>query len=316
MVGDYKMPCYFPNRAYWSVDDNEHGNRYITFKHREGFVDLPVMLPCGKCIGCRLEHARQWAVRCVHEASMHESNCFITLTYNDDNLPEHGSLKKKDLQDFFKRLRRSNPGETIRYYAAGEYGDNLGRPHYHACIFGYDFKDKEVFVAGQRKYPRNQYSNAFESTLYTSKHLEERWQNGFCTIGDLTFESAGYVARYCTKKVSGDKAVKHYGKKQPEFAIMSRKPGIGKGWIEKYKGDIYPKDFFTHKGQKMRPVRFYDKHVEEEKPKLLKEVKQKRFEYNAENYESSQRKIERWHFKRKQAKQLLKRRLDHGTNGI
>lgn len=235
----------------------------------------PFEVPCGQCIGCRLERARQWAVRCVHEAQMHDENCFITLTYNNDNLPEDKSVHKRHLQLFFKRLRRKI-GKELRYYACGEYGDRLGRPHYHACIFGVDFHDKTHLRGSNYRWHRNHFKKGHVHDLYRSTLLEDRWPYGYSTVGELTFESAGYVARYCTKKITGEKSKDHYGDKNPEFALMSSRPGIGYSWYQKYKTDVYPKDFFTINGVKNKPPRYYDDLLARDDPMLLEDIKFKR----------------------------------------
>lgn len=301
------MVCYFLQRAYRSVEVSpKTGKRPLKFKPQGAYIDLPVMLPCGKCIGCRLEQSRQWAVRCVHESSMHDENSFLTLTYNDEHLPEDGTLVKSHLQGFIKKLRRKT-GKELRYYGCGEYGDKLGRPHYHIIVFGYEPKDKEVLVSGQVRRFKNIFSTKIANDLFTSKEIEERWGKGFCTAGSVSFDSAGYVARYCVKKISGDKAISHYGKKIPEFAIMSRKPGLGKLWIEKYLTDVYPKDFFTLDGVKMRPPRYYDIHLEEVNPELMKKIKKRREIKERENYETCDRKHARDKHKKLQTKSLKRR---------
>src|SRR4051794_29862641 len=100
------MPCFRPLKGYRArVTNPDTGKRSIVFNARKGFNDLPVDLPCGQCIGCRLERSRQWAIRCSHEAKLHEENCFITLTYAPEHLPPGGTLVVKDFQDFMKRLR-------------------------------------------------------------------------------------------------------------------------------------------------------------------------------------------------------------------
>ena len=131
------MPCYTPLKGWRSQERTESGKRAITFRLREGYADMPVDVPCGQCIGCRLERSRQWAVRCMHEASLYENNCFITLTYNEDHIPSDGSLKKDHFQKFMKRLRKKF-GAGIRFFHCGEYGAELSRPHYHAILFNFD----------------------------------------------------------------------------------------------------------------------------------------------------------------------------------
>lgn len=237
-------------------------------------------LPCGQCIGCRLERSRQWAMRCVHEASMHENNCFITLTYNPENCPPDGGLIKRDFQLFMKRLRRSQPGKKIRFYHCGEYGDRNNRPHYHAIIFGHNFDDWVYLFDSPSGEP-----------IFTSPTLESIWGLGFVTVGTVTFESAGYVARYCMKKVNGKMAehidektdLRHYERINaftgeihqvlPEYSTMSRRPGIGHDWISRYTIDCYPKDFTTIRGVRMRPPKYYDRYLESIDPDMYDDIK-------------------------------------------
>lgn len=243
-------------------------------------------VPCGQCFGCRLERSRQWATRCMHEASLYENNCFITLTYEDKFVPAGESLDKDAFQLFMKRLRKkfsglspvvADDGSTtypIRYYMCGEYGDDYGRPHYHACLFNYDFVDKTLFKVDR------------ETRLYISNELCSLWPFGFSTIGDVTFDSAAYVARYVMKKITGDMADEHYlsvdphtgemFRRVPEFTTMSRRPGIGRGWFDKFKSDVYPSDEVVVRGFRSRPPRYYDTFVpdsELDKLKRLRKVK-------------------------------------------
>jgi len=241
----------------------------------------PAKRPCGSCLDCRLTYARQWAVRCIHESMMHKENCFITLTYNQENLPPDRSVHKSDIQKFMKRLRRQIEPKKVRYFGCGEYGSKFSRPHYHLCLFGHNFSDKEIRKAGLKRRFRNTFKTGHDHDLFTSQRLEEVWQKGFCTIGELTFESAGYTARYVTKKVTGEKKDAHYGvyapgKRNPEFAVMSRRPGIGKPWIDKYMSDVYPKDYSTVRGHKQKPPRYYDTYYAKEHPKAWEKLKTKR----------------------------------------
>jgi len=136
------MACYHPISA-WRGEILESGKRSVIFdRTKECLPDSEMSIPCGQCIGCRLERSRQWALRCVHEAALYQDNCFITLTYNDENLPKTQTLVLEDVQKFWKRLRKHFKTKQIRYYLAGEYGELTLRPHYHACVFGFDFKDK------------------------------------------------------------------------------------------------------------------------------------------------------------------------------
>lgn len=224
---------------------------------------MPINLPCGRCIGCRLERSRQWAVRCTHEASLYVENSFITLTYNDEHLPAGGTLVKKDHQDFMKRLRWRF-GDGIRFFNCGEYGERFQRPHYHTCLFNFDFPDKR---------PWRKTRAGFQ--IWRSRALEELWTFGNSEIGSVSFESAAYVARYITKKVTGERgwwakggewhpgASEFYGGRQPEYCTMSRRPGIAKPWLTRHGfSDMYPSDFLTLRGRKMRPPRYYDSQFE------------------------------------------------------
>jgi len=228
-------------------------------------------IPCGQCIACRLEKSRQWAIRCVYEAQQHEKNCFITLTYKPEMEPKNHSLVKRDLQLFIKRLRKKF-GSKIRFFACGEYGDKNNRPHYHACLFNHDFHDKTLWAMRDN------------IPLYRSEDLEKIWPNGFCTIGDVTFESAAYVARYCLKKITGGAAKEHYGERQPEFTNMSRRPGIGREWYDKYHKDVYAIDsIITRNNLKMRPPKYYDSLYDRFFPKEMEVIKTKRQAHHNES---------------------------------
>lgn len=216
-------------------------------------------IPCGQCVGCRLEHSRQWAVRCMHEAQMHEASSFVTLTYDDEHLPKDKSLHLEHWTNFAKRLRKQVG--PFRFLHCGEYGDKLHRPHYHACIFGLDFIED-----------REQYKKA----LFLSPLLNKTWGMGFAVIGSLTFESAAYVSRYVVKKITGKAAEDHYQGRKPEYATMSRRPGLGQTWFNKYHSEVYPSDEVIVRGKKCKPPRYYDKLLEKQNPELLKLIKDQR----------------------------------------
>lgn len=258
------------------------GKRPLVFKETEGAPLSRLDIPCGQCIGCRLERSRQWAIRCVHEASLHDDNAFITLTYNNENLPDNGGLVKKDFQTFMKRLRKSLSPIKIKFFMCGEYGqdDNqptgLGRPHFHACIFGYSFPDRQLYAVRD------------EVRLYVSEELQRCWKKGFSTVGDVTFESAAYVARYVMKKITGDDAEDHYRKIDksgslskviPEYVTMSRGGREGRGiaydWWSEFKKDT-EKDFITVRGVKMKPPKYYDNLFSAEAEEVFEKIKKAR----------------------------------------
>jgi hypothetical protein len=202
------MACFHPILGMRSRTMSANGKYPIVFDHREGYTDLPVEVPCGQCIGCRIDRSRSWAIRCVHESLMHERNCFITLTYDDVHLPEDGSVHLEDFQLFMKRLRKKY-GCSIRFFHCGEYGEKLSRPHYHAILFGFDFEDKESFR-------RNKGSNYF-----ISQSLASLWPFGFHVIADCNFSTIYYTTKYCLKKVVGKRADEHYQGRKPEYVTMS-----------------------------------------------------------------------------------------------
>jgi hypothetical protein len=187
------MPCYHPISAWQLLNvKTAKGKPTISFKNpyaRPSPTRVGIQVPCGQCIGCRLERSRQWAIRCVHEAYGHEDNAFITLTYAPEHLPHDVSLNISHFQKFMKRLRKAISPKLVRFFHCGEYGELNQRPHYHACLFGYDFPDKVLYTIRD------------ECRLYRSPMLEKLWPMGFATVGDVTFESAAYVARYITKKL-------------------------------------------------------------------------------------------------------------------
>lgn len=255
------MKCNGPLHGWFSSDKASGKGRRVVFRSSEAFVDLHVDVPCGKCLGCKLERSREWAVRCVHEAQMWRSNVFVTLTYRsecegvfceslhpgDSHLPQVNglpTLRPRDFRNFMKRLRHEVPG--VRFLQAGEYGKK-GRCHHHALLFNCDFDDKYPVV--ERKF----------GMLYRSPTLERLWPFGFSSIASVAFESAAYVARYTLKKVNGDEAEAFYAGREPEYMTMSRRPGIGAKWLEKYMSDVYPRGVVvTRGGVRSMPPRFYD----------------------------------------------------------
>lgn len=210
----------------------------------------------------------------MHEASLYESNCFVTLTYADEHLPAHGSLRKRDFVLFMKRLRLSIAPARVRYFHCGEYGAVTSRPHYHVLLFGYDFPDKRPWTV----------RNGLQ--VFRSEKLESLWSFGNTEIGSVTFESASYVARYVVDKITGSAAEAHYSRVdlatgevirvESEYSTMSRRPGIGAGWFAKYGKEVYPADSVVARGRLMKPPRFYDGQFEIVDPEGFSAVKRDR----------------------------------------
>lgn len=203
----------------------------------------------------------------MHEASCHERNSFVTLTYEEDPI----SLRYDHLQQFFRRMRKR--GLPVRYYACGEYGDGMGRPHFHACLFGQDFRDDAV---------------PWSDGLWLSADLMELWGHGFCVAGELSFESAAYVAGYVMKKMTGEAAFDHYWRVhedtgeavqiEPEKGLMSRRPGIGSGWLDTYMEEVVRDDSVIVRGHESKPPRYYDKRIEAVDEVVFEAIKQRRRE--------------------------------------
>lgn len=214
----------------------------------------------------------------MNELQDHNGSLFITLTYNDKNLPKNKSLCPQHLTNFFKRLRKSY-SKPLRHYSCGEYGDSTARPHYHAIIFGLELKDLEY-------YTHNNGNN-----LYNSSYMDKTWSHGTVIIGNVTFESCAYVARYILKKVTGKDSWQSYAQldketgeitneREKEFTRMSNRPGIGSKWYSQYKSDIWNNDgtLYIRGGIPTKPPRFYEDKYELENPKHLQIIKQRRAE--------------------------------------
>lgn len=265
-------------------------------------------VPCGQCWSCRLSRSREWATRLVKEAMYwkEEERSFITLTYAPEYLPHDHSVNVKDFQKFMKRLRKHFNYPRLKYFHCGEYGTEckncgkskpvcersecnnfqaqLGRPHYHAILYGVKWDDLTEFKR----------TKAGE-LIYRSATLENLWKKGHCSIGNLTFESCAYVARYVMKKINGQQAENHYKKildvnsqtgeiysvdLTPEYITMSRNPAIAKEYFEDYMKEIVATDslLLQRKGKAypVRPPRYFSKRLEKKDPTALEHIKTER----------------------------------------
>lgn len=218
-----------------------------------------LQLPCGHCSSCIEKRTRSWAARCVLEAAQYDDNCFLTLTYSNDCLPK-GGLCKSDLQKFIRRLR-DKTGKKIRYFACGEYGEHTYRPHYHLIIFNW-FPEDARFL---------KFSD-FGGYLFTSRILLELWPFGISSVGEVTYASCGYVARYCQKKLAKQNDNK-------EFCLMSRRPGIGEKFLMDNIDKIYDTDkiyFKFGKSSVISPFRYFDRVFEAIDPGAFESIKNER----------------------------------------
>lgn len=269
------MGCDYPLTAYRSQEWSPATKRYgLTFNPLRALNSThSIKVPCGKCTGCRLERSRQWAVRCMHESSLHAANSFLTLTYSNPHLPIDYSVHPRDFQLFMKRLRKLAYPQLIKFYACGEYGEENLRPHYHALIFGYDPADKLLYETTPQGHK-----------LYLSQSMQDCWQNqGLVTVGALTYQTAAYTARYTMKKVNGDMAADHYVRNhplhgficrvRPEFSLMSRGgrtgKGLGHGWFEKHGQEAFTHDSVIIEGREAQPPRYYFNQLTEEQQRKI-----------------------------------------------
>lgn len=218
---------------------------------------------------------------------MHEEACFLTFTYDDKHLPHGGTLDHRDIQLLLKRLRKyvssasnkkqsandlvttatavltnreTNKQTKLRYYMCGEYGEKTQRAHYHMCLYGWTPKDQRFWATS---------GSSIKSRIYTSATLDKIWGKGKVYIGEVTFESAAYVARYIMKKVNGQRQKQHYERidpetgeiinRKPEYTKMSLKPGIGAKWLEKYQSDVFPEGTVIARGHKGKSPKYYEK---------------------------------------------------------
>ena len=217
----YDMQCTNPVRISKNLD-------------RVKFPD-GLLVPCGKCLSCRIAKRSEWAMRMIHELDNFNCAVFVTLTYDEEHFPPHGSLVVSDLQKFFKRLRKevSSSGNSIRYFACGEYGDRFGRPHYHAIIFGLSQskRDKDL--------------------------ISSKWPFGRCYYGSAEPDSIRYVAQYIDKKFSGDLAKTEYDEKKraPVFRVSSL--GLGKAYLEKNREQLTQMGYCTVRGVMHSLPRYY-----------------------------------------------------------
>lgn len=256
------MPCHYPAKAFSLASGG------ISFVER-GDVTGDIRLPCGQCMGCRVDRARDWSLRIAHEAKLHDQSYFITYTYSPETLPNPPSLDYSVFQKYLKRQRKASG--AFRFFACGEYGDLNRRPHYHAIMFGLKLPDLVRFGGG-KKHP-----------TFTSETVTKAWGLGQVLIGSVTPQSANYVARYNLKKITGDRAEAHYKWVDPdtgeehqltaEMLHMSTRPGIGAGWYDQFHADFHTHDYAISDGKKLPVPRYYDKLAKRAKVHDVSQIK-------------------------------------------
>ncbi len=296
------MPCYKPLQVqqYYS---GRTGKLINDFRSKSPNA----VLPCGRCLGCRLAKSKEWSIRCLHESQLHDKNVFITLTYDNEHLPLYGDLKKTDFQLFVKLLRqhfRRQHKKTFRFFMCGEYGTENLRPHYHALLFGVDFPDKKFHCT------RN------ENPVHTSEILTNIWGKGLTEMGTVTSQSAGYCARYTLQKQQDEdleRVIPETGEivlVQKPYNNASNRPGIGAGWYHKFKHDVFPDDFVVNEKGKQQPTPgYYRVLLQRDDPDLYETLRQRRIEKAKSNPDNTPERLAvREKCKQKQI-QILERNL-------
>lgn len=241
-------------------------------------------IACGGCRECLRKLKRDWSVRVMHTLQDLGEGCFVTVTYNDENLPWDMGLEKDALQRFLKRLRKRFPDNEIKYLAVGEYGGRYLRPHYHLCILGLDLAAHPLAVTAPAT------AQGKSGVLKTVPVLDSLWPYGFHTVGPLNEASAAYTAAYTVKKLER-KAEDylhrsydgHHWTVAPEFHLHSRRPGLGMRWLERYHEDVYgtvshPKSQVMWRGNPVSPPLAYDRWLKEHDPRRWRAVKKLRME--------------------------------------
>lgn len=296
------MPCYHPLKAYYRINESTGKKKLafvdcndLPFYEKDGErYSMKIEIPCGQCIGCRLEYSRQWALRCVLEAQQWSNNYFLTLTYDDEHLPPpmpdvideetgevfsyfpHSPLAPSDLRLFLKNFRRQleyhYDHKNLRVYYCGEYGSLSGRPHYHVILFNCPVLPLQFWKYNQDHRP-----------MYNCEFIDKIWKNGYSVIAEVNWNTCAYVARYMLKKHKGKDSKQYYDDRGlvPEFTGMSRRPGIARDFYERNKHTIYKTDEVfcigsQGKAQVLRPPRYFDRLYDVDDPDSLEELKTRR----------------------------------------
>ena len=251
----------------------KHGTWPLVSSPSEAYSDLKVEIPCGQCILCRLNTSLQKTIRLTHEVHSWPTTSFLTLTYDQENLPMTSSDTLPSLPTltrgqrghmtlFQKRLRKYLK-KPIKMFQCGEYGEKTHRPHHHCILYGHDFSAERTPVVGS--------PNLFRSVV-----LDKLWPHGSCVIGNVSWDSASYVASYSVKKLTGKQGAEAYDSLEIVPPYMTSSLGIGREWIENWLYDVYPKDWIAVKGHKVKPPRYYDNVLKRRDPGLYRQVMFKR----------------------------------------
>jgi len=282
------VPCTKPIRGTRGADGVVRLLHGVPDSRLFGTGNRPELeLPCGRCMDCKIRRSQDWSTRAQHEATLHQKNSFITLTFSDEGLAlrelQHGThpydLAVQDWQLFAKRLRKQlnyHGLGKLRFFQVGEYGDEQQRPHYHALVFGQDFKETEI----------DRWKDDAGHPVWTSRIVEKCWPYGFHEIKEMAPEAIAYVCKYVQKKLYGERRKRALERVdsgsgecvtvRDELATMSRKPGIGHDWWKKFKNDAFPDDFVVIQGKKLPVPKYYYQQLEKEDPDLHAQIREER----------------------------------------
>ena len=281
------ISCFRPLYAY--RDDLKGDIKFLSgslafSQWKNGNYPWKMLIPCGKCVGCRLDYASKWSMRCQLEASCWNDNYFITLTYDDEHLPvrkhkvvdkETGEVIKDEFvatlvpehfTKFIKDLRRYYDyhfhHQNIRFFGCGEYGSKSWRPHYHIILFNCPILDLKEHTKNFRG-----------DVLYTSELLSSIWKNGFVTVGECNYETCSYVARYTLKKQGISQLEYDDRGIEREFVRCSRMPAIGDTYFSKHVDEIKLTDniILPHNGSPLvfKPPRYFEKYLSDSEKEEL-----------------------------------------------
>lgn len=265
------MTCINPRLAYRKTN-----GQFTLAKTGQEPIANSILVPCGVCMACRIKHTRDWSTRMVHEAYTHKTeSSFITLTYDDEHLPDHNNLIPNHLSDFVREVRRKIKPQKLRYFGVGEFGETTGRAHYHAILFGYMPDDIKPFK-----------KNDSGDQLYTSQLLQQCWKHkGHITVGNFNTTTAEYCSKYITKALMGDKALRYTDSttgeivlKQLPFQRASNRPGIGSEFYNIYKENLFATDETVIDGKKRSLPKAYDRKYRAENKIAFEEIKRKRID--------------------------------------
>lgn len=289
------MSCYHPLVGIFHGEYNDSGKKKYQI---QGGIPLEevsliwpgsVVIPCGHCIGCRLDYSRSWADRMMLELETAGKGLFVTLTYDndhlpislsdDDGIPLAGTLCKDDVQRWMKRLRKAFSHLRIRFYLAGEYGDRTFRPHYHCILFGIGLSD----ISDLREHGVNEFGQRY----YISDSFARIWNMGFILLSDVSWKTCAYVARYVTKKIGSYVLTRDYLNQLPEFALMSRKPGLGRDYLDLHPDclDYQSISLLTAEGGlKISVPKYFLNQLEISDPLRYSEIKAQRKEFASDKF--------------------------------